>query len=113
MGIQVKVIRGDGDKEAPSIEDDMITTESMAVSRGKRYLDDPIQGAYYSTVKRSFPQLVHKSPDVYPSKWLEVTESRLGLENKRMKVLSYSISITKTGVWASMETEEYLEVSDG
>ena len=108
MGISVKIIRGNGDREAPSIEDDMITTDSMAVSRATRFLDDPNQGAYYSTVKRQL-RTTHKSALVYPSKWIEVSDSHLGLDNKKLKVLSYSITVDKeNGVWAVMDTEEYL-----
>lgn len=108
MNIEAKIIRGSGDREAPSITDEMIVSDSMAVARGKRFLDDPDQGAYYTTIRRGL-QAIHKSANVYPSKWIQVTDSHLGMENKKLKVLSYTISISKSGVWANMDTEEYLE----
>ena len=46
--VSVKVVMGKGDKECDPIEDELIATESVAVARGKAFLDDN----YY--LKRKF-----------------------------------------------------------
>lgn len=106
--ISIIAVRGLGDREAPAISDPMLTTENMAVKRGKRFLDDPEQGGYYVTVKRAL-QLVHKSSEVLPTKWIAITDSHLGLQSEVMKVKEYNIVITPKSVWAAVNTESYKE----
>ena len=112
MSIIIKCIRDDGTKEGVPINDSLIISESMAVARGKRYLDDPDQGAYYLTKKRSL-RVPHKisggeaTDHIEPRTWVTVTDSHLGLNNQKLKVTSYNISITPKAVWATMETEQY------
>jgi hypothetical protein len=47
--ISVKCIRGAGIKEAPKIQDEMISTEHLAVLRGTAFLDE----AYYNRTGRT------------------------------------------------------------
>ena len=106
--IVVECIRGAGDVPAPIISDRMIVTESMAVTRAKRFLDDPNQGGYYTTIKRTL-QTTHKSSEVLPTKWIAVTDSHLGLRSDKLKVKEYNINITPNSVWANIVTEQYKE----
>ena len=104
--ITVKCVRGAGDRVAPIISDQLIVTESAAVSRGKRFLDDPEQGGYYVTVKRSV-KVPHKSDLVLPTKWIDLTDSHLGLQKSKMKVKEYTISILPDSVFATIQAERY------
>lgn len=112
MSIIVRCKRGDGTKEAPSISDSLIVTESMAVARGKRFLDDPGQGAYYLTKKRDL-RVPHKlsggeaTDHIEPGEWVTVTDGKLGLANQKVKVKAYNVIITPKSVWGTMETETY------
>jgi hypothetical protein len=106
--IQIKCVRGLGDREAPPISDTMIVTENMGVKRGKRFLDDPSQGGYYVVTKRTL-KTVHKSSAVLPTKWITVSDSHLGLKSEKLKVKDYSIEITQNSVWATIATEQYRE----
>ena len=106
MSIIVRAIRGTGDREGPSINDALVVTENDAVKRGKRWLDDPSQGAYYLTKKRSL-KVPHKGPTIIPRTWVTVTDGKLGLSAQKLKVKGYTISITPASVWATVETEQY------
>jgi hypothetical protein len=106
--IHIKCVRGLGDRVAPLISDQMLTTENMAVKRGKRFLDDPSQGGYYVVTKRQL-KVPHKSTDVLPTKWISITDSHLGLQAAKLKVKDYSIEITPNSVWATISTEQYRE----
>lgn len=106
--IHIKCVRGLGDREAPPISDQMLTTENMAVKRAKRFLDDPSMGGYYVTVKRTL-KVTHKSEFVVPTKWITVTDSHLGLQSDKLKVKEYSIEISPNEVWATISTEQYEE----
>jgi len=108
MSIIVKCIKAAGNIEGPSVSDSMITSDGAAVSRGKRWLDDPSKGAYYLTKKRSL-KVPHKGEHVIPRSWISVSDSHLGLKDTRLKVKSCGISITPKGVWATMDTESYEE----
>jgi len=110
MSTIVKAIRGTGDREGPSINDALIVTENDAAKRGKRWLDDPSQGAYYLTKKRSL-KVPHKGPTIIPGTWITVSDGKLGLNNQKLKVKSYTISITPKSVWATIEAEQYEEFS--
>jgi len=116
MAIIVKCTRDTGDREAPSINDSLITSESTAASRGKRYLDDPDQGAYYLTKKRNLRMPHEISGEVAldhiePGSWVTVTDSHLGLSNQKLKVKAYNINITPSSVRGIMDTESYEEFS--
>ena len=106
--ISIRCVRGTGDRVAPTISDSMIVTESMAVQRGKRYLDDPSMGGYYVVTKRTL-KTVHKSNEVLPTTWISISDSHLGLKNAKVKVKEYSINITPNSVWATIATEQYRE----
>jgi hypothetical protein len=49
MDIAVKCLRGDGDREAPEIQDELIVSERLAVLRGMAFLD---QAYYHRTARR-------------------------------------------------------------
>ena len=108
MAIIVRCVRGTGDREGPSINDALITSNGDAVLRGKRWLDDPSQGAYYLVKKRTL-KVPHKGSHILPRTWITVTDGKLGLSSQLLKVKSYAISITPKGVWANIETEQYQE----
>ena len=110
MSIIVTCKRGTGDKEAPSINESLIVTESMAVARGTRYLDDPDEGSYYVTKQRTL-KVPHRGSTVIPRSWVTVTDSHLGLMGTKLKVTSYKLTIKPDSVWATMETETYQEYS--
>lgn len=110
MAIIIKCTRGTGDREAPSISNSLIVTDSMATARGKRYLDDPSQGAYYITKSRTL-KAPHKGNTIIPRAWITVSDSHLGLLTKLLKVKSYSINITPKAVWATMKVDQYDEAS--
>ncbi len=104
--VSVLCHRGNGNVHAPDINDALIVTESMAVIRGKRFLDDPTQGGYYQGVERSI-RIPHTSPDVVPGAWVTITDSHLGLLSVDLKVKSVSIVIRKSSVWADIVVESY------
>jgi len=108
MSIIVRCVRGDGSCEGPSINDALIVTENDAAKRGKRWLDDPAQGAYYLTKKRTL-KVPHKGPMIIPRTWITVSDGKIGLNNQKLKVKGYTISITQKSVWATVETEQYEE----
>ena len=116
MSIIVKCKRASGDVEAPSISDSLIISETMAVSRGKRFLDDPDQGAYYLTKKRNL-RVPHNisgevaTDHIEPGGWVTVTDGKLGLASQKVKIKAYNVTITPTSVWGSMETETYEEMT--
>lgn len=110
MAIIVTCKRGSGDREAPSISDSLIINQHMATLRGKRYLDDPDQGGYYSAKARTLRSR-HKGALVVPGSWITVSDSHLGLDSTKLKVKSYTISMTRSSVWGTVETESYEAVT--
>jgi hypothetical protein len=106
--ITVRVFRDTGDREAPNIVDEMINTESMAIARGTRFLNDPSQGAYYRSVLRTF-RTIHLGGQIVPGKWVLINDDRLGLKDKKVKILSYDLEIQKDGVFVSVSTTEYVK----
>ncbi len=107
MSVIIKCKRGSGDREAPPISNSIISTESMATIRGRRFLDDPTQGAYYTTKKRNL-RVPHRGSGVKPGTWITVTDSHIGLSQQKLKVKGYSFTITPKSVWATMETDQYV-----
>lgn len=108
MAIQVLCQRGRKDKEAPSINNSLISTENQATRRGKKFLDDPEEGAYYKVIRRTF-KVPHKNNNIFPGTWVTVTSQKLGLASVQLRVKSYKISITPDAVWGTLETEQFLE----
>jgi len=109
MAIKVKCKRGSGDREAQDISDALLITDYMATLRCKRFLDDPEQGGYYRTTKRSLRVPHSPSGVVMPGRWVTITDGHLGLSDTQVKVKSCTIELTKDSVFATMETEEYDE----
>ena len=120
MAVLIKCTRGKGDREAPSIQDTLIFTDAMAKARGKRFLDDPDQGGYYLTKNRTI-KVPHKvvgegaSELIVPGKWVSVTDGKLGLQSKSLKIKSYRISLSTSppSAWGVMETQEFSEFDSG
>lgn len=102
MAITIKCKRGTGDREASSISNSLISSESMAVAVGKRFLDDN----YYVKMVRTM-RVPHKNANVVPESWVTVTDGHLGLTNQLLKVIGYTIEITPNFVGAIIETEQY------
>lgn len=110
MAIQVTVKKGAGDIEAQPISDPLILNDNMAMLRGKRFLNDPAQGAYYHVTNRPF-KVTHKSSSIAPTSWVSVTDHALGLSGTMLRVKNYKITITKDSVWANMDTQQFMEPS--
>ena len=108
MQVLVKCVRSAGNSEAPDITNNLITSDSMAKARGKRFLDDPNQGKYYLTKRRTI-RVPHKG-EITPGNWVTVTSKHLNLSNVLLKVVNYSFTITHEGVWGVIDTEQYVEV---
>lgn len=107
QGIAVKCVRCLGQCEAPSISDSLITTTEIAVMRGTRFLDDPGQGGYY-LCKEVALTVPHKQL-VEPGDWVTFFDYS-GNTMKKFKVLSYSFSITKDSVMASVNCRRYVDM---
>lgn len=56
--ISIKCIRGPGDKEAPKIQDDLITTEHLAVLRGTACLDEVFYNRTYRTIRTPYADIL-------------------------------------------------------
>ena len=108
MSIIVTCKRGDGDREAPTINDTLIVTENMAASRGKRFLDDPAQGGYYLTRKRSIKVPVY-SDEIVPNAWLNLSCSQIGISEEIVKIKNCSLTIKSDSIWLDLDTESYEE----
>ncbi len=106
--IRVRCFRNKKDREADPISDSLISANDIAVARGKRFLDDPEQGAYYHTVRRSL-KIPHKGGGVVPGAWIRITDTKTGLNGLLLKVISYKLSVSRSSLWAVIETEEYKE----
>jgi len=109
MSIIVTCKRGDGDREAPTINDSLIVTENMATSRGKRFLDDPGQGGYYLVKERSFQVPIY-ADDILPNSWLTLTCSQLGINAEVVKVKNRTLTITPKSIWLNLDTEQFVEL---
>lgn len=104
MAITVKCVRGEGDREAPPISDNLIVTEEMGIARGKRFLDDT-----YYTIKRYNMTVPHKGTIIPPESWVTITVPTLGLSQKKVKVKHYSVTITPESVWSRMDIKQYID----
>ena len=106
MTVIVKCKRDAGDIEGEAITDPLIVTDNMAVRRGRRFLDDPSLGGYYS-VNNTTIETVHKGNHIVPGVWVGITDSRLRHDGTPMKVTSMNLSIRPNKVSASLGLEEY------
>lgn len=104
--ILIKCVRGDADREAPQISDALITNNTMAASRGKRFLDDPDLGGYYRTIEYQF-QVPHKTQLSYGD-WITITCAALGLSAAPLKIKSITISGSNGAVWDNITAERYI-----
>jgi hypothetical protein len=87
----------------------------MAAKRGKRFLDDPGQGGYYTAKNRSLKvphkvDGVHLNESIVPGKWVTVTSSHLNLSAQRLRVRSYKLTITLDDIWGEAETQQFVEM---
>jgi len=105
MAIIVRCKRGAGDREAEPISSGLISTETMAAARGKRFLDDPAQGGYYTVLVRGL-QVPHKAANVKPGQFVKIKSWRYDID-QTVRVRSARLSGTPDSVWANIETEEY------
>lgn len=98
--IEAICIRGSGDKEAPPINDPLITTLPIAVLRGKHF----INANWYKVHKRSIhvPYKDNCNVDAV----VEVVEGNLGIDAFH-RISSHKISITSKGVWSTLQIETY------
>ena len=98
--IEVICIRGAGDKEAPSIDDPLITTIPIAVQRGKHYIDDN----WYKIHRRSILTPYKNNCDV--TNIVEIVEGNLGIDSKH-RIVRNQIKITREGMWSTINVEKY------
>lgn len=103
----IRCVRGAKDCEADPIESALLTTRPAVVARGKRFLDDPAQGGYYTTYRRRI-QVPHKGPAILPGTIVRVQSARYGIDSVG-RVESYSITGTDSDIWAQIEFEESAE----
>jgi predicted ATP-dependent Lon-type protease len=99
--IEIICIRGSGDKEAPSINDPLITTIPIAVQRGKHFIDEN----WYKVHKKSI--LVPYKDDCYIANIVEVVEGNLGIDAKH-QIVEHNIKITAGGIWSTISVETYV-----
>lgn len=102
--IIIKCRRGSGDKEAEPINDSLITNENLAISRGKRVIDE----SYYQ-IRRLTLKVPHKSKLVVPGAFVKITDTKTGLKDSIARVKSYSIEITPRSVFGNLECEIFEE----
>jgi len=103
----IRCVRGAKDREAEPIESALLTTRPAVVARGKRFLDDPAQGGYYTTYRRRL-QVPHKGPEILPGTIIRIQSARYGIDALG-RVASYSITGTDSEIWAQIEFEEFVE----
>ena len=100
--IQIIVKRGLGDKEAPTIQDDRIVSEQMAIRRGANYLNS----VWYVVEKRGI-KVPHRE-QINDGKIANINESHIPiLEDVYIK--SVKISITNEGIMNELSVESYQE----
>jgi hypothetical protein len=99
--IEIICIRGEGDKEAPAINDPLITTIPIAVQRGKHFIDDN----WYMIKKRSI--LVPYKDNCDINNIVNVVEGNLGIDALH-KIVSNRVTITREGMWSTLGVETYI-----
>ena len=104
MPVIVKCKRGVGDKEADSINAPLCINQALATQRGKRFLDDPNQGGYYTTITRNI-KTAHKTV-ITPGVFVNIKNFRLGIEAVA-KCTAYTIEITPSSVLGSGVYQEF------
>jgi hypothetical protein len=105
MPIVVKCKRGVGDKEADSLNAPLCINETLAMQRGKRFLDDPEQGGYYTTITRNI-KTPHKTV-IKPGVFVNIKNFRLGIQSAVAKCISYKIEITPASVLGAGVYQEF------
>lgn len=98
--IEVICIRGSGDKEAPPINDPLITTVPIAVQRGTHFINDN----WYKSHKRTI--LVPYKNNLNVTNVIEVVEGNLGIDDKH-RIVGHKIKITREGMWSTLDIERY------
>ena len=104
--LAVTVSRMGGDRIAPQIQSNLISTNEIAEMRGNRFLDDPDQGAFYMTISRNI-SVPHKE-GVATARFASVScPSLFGNDPRIFRINSYSVTWTKEGSKANAEIIEY------
>lgn len=105
--LSVTVSRADGDRIAPQIQSNLISTVEIAEMRGNRYLDDPDQGGFYMTLARNL-SVPHKENAV-TARFASVQCTELfGYDPRIFRINSYSWEWTpKAGTKANIEVVEW------
>lgn len=100
--INIQLKRGNADKEAPDIQDTMITSEQVAVLKGTAFLND----IWYLKRKRDIT--APYKAGIRPRKLLLISDSQYAL-NSKARATGIKISIDKGIVSSSIESEEYMD----
>ena len=105
--LTVTVSRADGDRVAPQIQSNLVSTVELAEMRGNRYLDDPDQGGFYMTLARNL-SVPHKE-GAATARYASVQCTPLfGYDPRIFRINSYSWAWTKdAGTKANIEIIEW------
>ncbi|KKK85530.1 hypothetical protein LCGC14_2772360 [marine sediment metagenome] len=98
--IKVIIRRGAGDKEAPAIQDERITSEQMAIRLGTNFINEN----WYLAKRRRL-----RCPHVYTindSKVAAINEGNIPISGNHW-IKSVTIQITPTSVLNNLEVEDY------
>lgn len=100
--IQIIVRRGLGDKEAPTIEDDRVVHEQMAIRRGANFLNEQ----WYHRTARTLR--VPHSAGINDDKIASIVEGNIPIDGKQY-ISSVRIVGTPKGLDDELTVEEFQE----
>lgn len=100
--IKIAIRRGLGDKEAPSIQDDRITSEEMAKRRGINFINNS-----WHLAKRRTLRCPHINT-INDGKVAAINEGNIPISGNHW-IKGVTIEITPTGIFNSLEVESYEE----
>jgi len=102
--IDVLCIRGEGDKEASEIQDDLIPSEYLARVRGTNFINDNWYKIHSRVLAVPFKN------NVTIGRKISVYESKLNIVGIHI-VTGHSITISKDGIWSRVTVEQHQEGS--
>lgn len=100
--IQIVIRRGLGDKEAPTIQDDRVVHEQMAIRRGANFLN----GQWYHIKSRTL-RVPHRA-SINDDKIASIEEGNIPISGKQY-ISSVRIVGTPKGLDNELTVEEYQE----
>ena len=100
--IQVIIRRGIGDKEAPTIQDDRIVSEQMAIRRGANYLNS----VWYMVENRNI-RAPHRQ-GINDGRIAKVIEGHVPI-SENVYIKGVKIDISENGIMNDLNIESYEE----